>query len=117
MRLLADENIPLESVRALRHAGHDVFAATESAPGQHDQAHLERAGVEQRVILTFDQDFGELAARGFARSVPGVILVRMVPKDASAVTALLLDLFGRPEIEWLGHLSVIDPNHIRQRPL
>jgi hypothetical protein len=26
MRLLADENIPLETVRALRNAGHDVFA-------------------------------------------------------------------------------------------
>ena len=27
MRLLADENVPLETVRALRAAGHDVFSA------------------------------------------------------------------------------------------
>lgn len=33
MRVLADENIPLETVRALRNAGHDVFAASEAAPG------------------------------------------------------------------------------------
>jgi hypothetical protein len=31
MRLLADENIPLTTVRALRSAGHDVYSATEEA--------------------------------------------------------------------------------------
>jgi predicted nuclease of predicted toxin-antitoxin system len=43
VRILADENIPLESVRALRTAGHDVFAATESAAGATDDLLLERA--------------------------------------------------------------------------
>ncbi|HEV8358647.1 MAG TPA: DUF5615 family PIN-like protein [Gemmatimonadales bacterium] len=45
MRLLADENIPLETVRALRLAGHDVFAVTESSPGAADEALLELARV------------------------------------------------------------------------
>lgn len=34
MRLLAYENLPLESVRALRDAGHDVFSAAEALLGE-----------------------------------------------------------------------------------
>ena len=64
MRLLADENIPLETVRALRDAEHDVYSATESEPGNPDIALIERAVREDRLILTFDRDFGELAVRG-----------------------------------------------------
>ena len=39
MRLLADENIPLDTIRAPRSAGHDVYSATEHAPGATDMAH------------------------------------------------------------------------------
>lgn len=81
MRLLADENLPLAAIRALRHAGHDVFAAAEPAPGQPDAAVLARAEVEQRVIPTFDWDFGTLTALG-PTAVPGVILLRLIPSSA-----------------------------------
>ncbi|WP_369406476.1 DUF5615 family PIN-like protein [Candidatus Thiosymbion oneisti] len=33
MRLLANENIPLASVSALREAGHDVGSVSERSPG------------------------------------------------------------------------------------
>jgi predicted nuclease of predicted toxin-antitoxin system len=87
MRLLADENIPLESVRALRDAGHDVYAASEGVRGEPDERHLARAIAEDRLIVTFDRDFGELVTRGTAR----------------------------PEIDWRNHLSVVDRAHVRQR--
>ena len=115
MRLLADENIPLESVRALRDAGHDVYAASEGARGEPDERHLARAIAEDRLIVTFDRDFGELVTRGTARPAAGVLLLRIVPKGASEVTALLLDLIARPEIVWRNHLSVVDWAHVRQR--
>ncbi|QJR36517.1 DUF5615 family PIN-like protein [Gemmatimonas groenlandica] len=55
MRLLADENVPLPSIFALRTAGMDVAAATEDAPGASDREVLARARREGRVLLTFDQ--------------------------------------------------------------
>jgi uncharacterized protein with PIN domain len=64
MRLLADENVPLDTVRALRSAGHDVYSATEGGPGASDLSHVEMAVREDRLIVTFDQDFGEIAVRG-----------------------------------------------------
>jgi len=73
MRLLADENIPLEAVRALRGVGHDVFSASESAPGASDAAHVARAVSEGRLIVTFDLDFGLLAAAA-SLSWPGQAL-------------------------------------------
>jgi len=117
MRLLADENIPLDSMRALRTAGHDVFAAAESAAGATDEVLLERAGVDGRLILTFDRDFGELAARHGRAAPAGILLIRIVPRDANELTELLLELLARPDVRWSDHMSVVDRVHLRQRPL
>lgn len=117
MRLLADENIPLESVRALRAAGHDVFSASEAAPGESDANHLERSLREDRLIVTFDRDFGEFATRGPGRPGAGILLLRFAPKSAAEVTELLLAVLNRQEIIWRNHVSVVDRLHIRQRQL
>ena len=117
MRLLADENVPVDSVRALRAAGHDVFSASEAAPGDSDLSHLARSIREDRLIVTFDRDFGELVTRGPQRPAAGVLLLRFVPKRATEVTELLLAVLSRQDITWRNHLSVVDHLHIRQRPL
>jgi predicted nuclease of predicted toxin-antitoxin system len=117
MRLLADENIPLETIRALRGAGHDVFSASESTQGASDDAHIARAIQEDRLILTFDLDFGQLAATASPKPVAGVLLLRLEPQNPEEVTTLLRTLLARPEIVWRGHLSIVDRIHLRQRPL
>jgi predicted nuclease of predicted toxin-antitoxin system len=117
MRLLADENIPLETVRALRSAGHDVYSATEAAPGAPDVSHIELAIRDERLILTFDQDFGDLAVRGPRKPTAGVLLLRFNPASAAAVTDLLTRLFQRTDVTWRDHLTVADDKHLRQRPI
>lgn len=74
MRLLADENVPAPAVAALRAAGHDVLHVAESVPGSSDDAVLALAADEQRVLLKFDKDFGELAFRRGLSSRHGVVL-------------------------------------------
>ncbi len=56
MRFLADENIPLESIRRLRLAGYDVYAVIEKSPGARDKDLLIRAAEEGRIILTWTLD-------------------------------------------------------------
>ena len=56
MRLLANENIPLATIRKLRELGHDVFAIHEQNAGISDQNVLELAHNEQRMLITFDSD-------------------------------------------------------------
>lgn len=61
MRFLADENFPGNAVTALQARGHDIVWIRTAAPGGKDEEILAWAVREERVLLTFDKDFGELA--------------------------------------------------------
>ncbi|MCY4551898.1 MAG: DUF5615 family PIN-like protein [Defluviicoccus sp.] len=63
MKLLANENIPLDSVRSLRSGGHDVVSISEQSPGISDEDVIRIARAENRIIVTFDRDYGELVFR------------------------------------------------------
>ena len=118
MRLLADENVPLPSVVALRAAGHDVAAGAEDAAGAPDADVLARARREGRVLLTLDRDFGELLFRqGGAAAPPGVVYFRDVPPDPGHVAAVLLALAARPGLELAGRFTVVAERAVRQRPM
>lgn len=54
MRLLADENIPIQAIEMLRKKGHDVLAISESAPSICDENVMLLAEGEGRILLTFD---------------------------------------------------------------
>ena len=60
MEFVADESCAGPAIRALREAGHDVIAIAEIAKGAADEAIMERAFSEGRVLITEDSDFGEL---------------------------------------------------------
>jgi predicted nuclease of predicted toxin-antitoxin system len=79
MRFLANESFPLESVRRLRDAQHDVFSVGESMPGIKDEQVLSLAARESRVLLAFDRDYEELIyLRGMAAPL-GVVYLRFIP--------------------------------------
>ena len=50
----------------------------ESSPGLNDRTILEHANRDDRVIVTFDKDFGELVFRE-SLAVRGLILLRFTP--------------------------------------
>ena len=117
IRLLADENIPLPSIRRLRAEGFDVAAITELQPGADDLTVLRTAREQQRLLVTFDRDFGELIFRDIAPVPPGVIYLRFTPthleEPAEIVAALLTDA----AVQLLGRFSVVTRDHLRQRDL
>jgi predicted nuclease of predicted toxin-antitoxin system len=94
-----------------------VYSATEASPGAADLSHIDRAVEEDRLIVTFDRDFGELAVRGPRRPQAGVLLLRLTPQNPDEITTLLVALLGRPDLTWRNHLSVVDGLHVRQRPI
>lgn len=116
MRLLADENIPGEAVAALRVAGHDVAWIRVDQPGSSDRDVLARAQEENRILLTFDKDFGEFAWRERLPAACGVMLFRLpmpAPTDVGRVIVEIMNARG----DWAGHFSVIEVDRIRMRPL
>jgi hypothetical protein len=71
---------------------------------------------ESRVCLTFDKDFGQLAAN---RPVPhdsGVVLLRL-PPPASVGLAQSIVIVLESRSDWVGHFSVVEPGRIRMRSL
>ena len=113
MRFLADENFPGAAVAALKAAGHDVVWVRIEAPGAADAGVLAWAARQQRILLTFDKDFGELARGSSLPSACGVVLLRLPmprPGDAGSRLAELISARG-------GHFSVVAPDRIRMRPL
>lgn len=116
MRLLADENFPIDAINALSSAGHDILWIHAVAPGVSDREVLRIAQVEKRILLTFDKDFGELAFRARLPSSSGIILFRLklVPSiDIGRIAVRVLE----SRQDWAGHMSVVDERRIRMTPL
>src|SRR5919205_3139730 len=90
MRLLADENFPRVAVDRLRHRGHDVAWVRTDMRGASDQEVIGRAVSDDRVLVTFDKDFGYLAFRIGVPASCGIVLFRLSPTspDTIAETAL-----------------------------
>lgn len=116
MRLCANENISEDCVVKLRQNGHDVLWIRENAPGSTDEEVLARAHRENRLLITFDKDFGQLVFQQGAQASHGVILFR-IAQLSSAVTAERVSAALTLRDDWTGHFSVVDDFGIRMRLL
>lgn len=113
-RFLLDENVPLASAQRLRRAGYDV---AQAASRETDRAVVERGRAEQRLIVTFDRDFGFLVFRGGVPAPRGIVYFRSVPANPEAPAEELLTLLETPGIVLEGRLTMIERTRIRQRPM
>jgi predicted nuclease of predicted toxin-antitoxin system len=117
MKFLANENFLLCSVRLLRQANYDVASITEDSPGIADTEVLIQAAAQQRIILTFDRDYGELIYRLRLRSPKGVIYLRFRPHTPEEPASLLLSLLRSESLQFENWFTVVEREQIRQRPL
>jgi predicted nuclease of predicted toxin-antitoxin system len=115
MRILADENIPGDAVEMLRSRGHDVVWVRADSPGASDDANLSRADAEQRLLITFDKDFGNLIFRCKAASC-GVVLFR-ITASSSMIAATKIATLLESRDDWMKHFAVVDDRYIRMTPL
>jgi len=116
MRILANENFPGDAVKALRARGHDVVWIRTEAPGSKDQNVLERASIENRILVTFDKDFGELAFRWKLPVSAGIILFRITAKSPEGLVRKVVDAI-ESRMDWPGNFAVIEESRIRMRSL
>jgi predicted nuclease of predicted toxin-antitoxin system len=116
MQLLANENFPLDAVEALRAENHDVAWIREDARGSNDEQVLARAQREDRILITFDKDFGELAFRSKLPATSGVILFRISAPSSKYIAQVAVEAISS-RTDWAGHFSVIEDQRIRMTPL
>ena len=116
MRFLIDECCHRLFAEALRNAGHDVRYAVDTDHRASDLEISAKALSEDRLIVTADYDFGEIAVRD-RRPVPGIVILApsgaAIIDRAARLTAVVL---ARGEA-LRGTLTVIEDRRLRVRAL
>lgn len=118
MKLLLDQGLPLSAAALLRDAGIDTVHVGEIGMSQAEDAEIiQKARVEERVVVTLDADFHTLLALNEAAS-PSVIRVRIERLRAQALRDLLLMVIAECEEDLAqGAAIAVEPNRIRIRRL
>jgi predicted nuclease of predicted toxin-antitoxin system len=89
MRFLADAGISPKTVEFLRRAGYDVAHVRDLALQRaSDKSIADRARADERIVLTFDLDFGAVLALGVVDR-PSVVIFRLSDERAEAVNRRL----------------------------
>ena len=108
----------MNTVRALRERGGDVIHLRELGLQRlPDDQILGMARRENRIVLTFDLDFGELLAASGGQT-PSVILFRMRNQTPEFVTPRLIEVLAACEdVLTGGAFIVVEDNGYRVRRL
>jgi predicted nuclease of predicted toxin-antitoxin system len=80
-----------------------------------DKEVIKLAEDEERVILTFDRDYGELIVKHNYRPQKGIIYLRLEQYDSKFPGILVESLLMREGFDTTYKLTVIDGNTVRQR--
>ncbi|MBX2957567.1 MAG: DUF5615 family PIN-like protein [Cyclobacteriaceae bacterium] len=114
MKLLADENIPLDTVELLEDAGYDVLSILKKYSGISDREIIHLSNKEERLIITFDKDFGfHVFDEGLLPKM-GIIFLRdaeLIPEK----TAHLLIKLLQSGSSFKGNMTVVTEYFVRQR--
>lgn len=114
MKLLLDGCIWGNAAEQLRVAGHDVVWIGEWQGDPGDDAILAFANSEERICVTIDKDFGELAVR---RRLPHHGIVRIVGFSARRHAEVCMAALAAHGEELLsGALVTAEPGRLRIRP-
>jgi predicted nuclease of predicted toxin-antitoxin system len=119
MRFLIDNNLSPKLADLLADAGHDASHVRDLGLGSaNDEVVLDRARLENRVLISADTDFGTLLARTGAIS-PSFLLIRRAANRRVAEQAVLL-VANLPVVEddlEAGAIVVIGESSLRIRRL
>jgi predicted nuclease of predicted toxin-antitoxin system len=116
LRWLADECVHAPVVAALRAEGHDVIYAAEAGQQTVDADLLNDAFRSERILLTEDKDFGELAFVE-KRNVPGIVLLRFAVAQRSLKWPFLKAAIERYGDGLCRSFTVVDEKRSRCQPL
>lgn len=116
MKWLADENFPFPSFRYLVDQRLDVIHASYDFPSVKDERLVAIAREQDRILLTFDSDFGKLIFTKKVEPPPGVIFFRILDYTPENAGRLLIDLLA-DNIDPLGFFIVVRDVGIKRRRL
>ncbi len=117
MKFLANENVPIKSVTILLEEGIDIISVINECPSVADEDVMKLAIKENRTILTFDRDYGELIYKHGYKPMAGVIYFRIKSFNPEDPAHIVMELIQRKDISFEKLFTVIDDISIRQRKI
>ncbi len=114
MRLLLDSCVWGKACERLRAAGHDVVWVGDSPEDPGDEELLAQANTEQRILVTLDKDFGEMAIVHGAAHCGILRLVNIAARRQARLCLHALEKHG-PEL-FSGAIVTAEAHRLRIRP-
>lgn len=114
MKFLADENVEPAIVLALEMLGYDVLPVGPKLRAKSDRAVLNSARRTNRIVLTNDKDFAELAFRDALES-PGIVLVRLPRWSSTRKARRVAEAVVQVQLRIPANLVVIEESADRCR--
>lgn len=115
MKFLANENFPFPSIQLLRSHGFDIKSIAEESYGITDLQVIGIAKTQNRIILTFDLDYGELIFKYSAVNPPAAVYFRHKGLNPLSAGETLLKFVESSSIQMENCFTVIEKTSIRQR--
>lgn len=112
MRFLVDECTGPAVAQWLRSQRHDVFSVYEQARGLEDDAIIQKAFEDNRILVTNDKDFGEQVYRDH-RPHRGVVLLRLDDERMQNKIAVLQKLLAKYSDQLYDQFVVVTETAVR----
>ena len=110
-------NVPLSAAERLRERGHDAVHVAERREGHlPDEAIFALAHRENRIVVTFDLDFGQIERLATEERTSVVILRLRSIRAAHILTRVNVALAAAGAALTAGALVLVDDTRVRIRP-
>lgn len=116
MKFLADQNLEGPIISRLRSEAYDVAAISERSPDIEDPEVLAMATSEERILLTNDKDFAELAFLQ-KQAAAGIVLIRLPEWTSLNKGQRLIQVLEAFGDRLQGSMTVVGERATRRRPL
>ncbi len=112
MRFIVDECSGPSVARWLQAQMFEVYSVFDESPGMKDEEILEKARIENFILITNDSDFGEMIYReGVAHY--GVIFLRLRDQRSESKIKALQELLKHYREDLIGNFVVVTETQVR----
>ena len=115
MKFLANENVPILSVNYLKSKGFNITSIGIENPGISDEKVMKISIEQDRTIITYDSDYGELIFKHGFKPNAGVVFIRQQPTEPLETARIIEQLTSNSKITLNRTLTVVDSNSLRQK--
>ena len=112
MKFLVDECVGPTVAKWLKQNDYDVVSIYDDVPGIDDNAVLNKAFTQDRILITCDKDFGEMIFKN-KRPHCGVLLLRLVDEKPTNKIRMLESILENYHQDLRGNFVVVTEKTIR----